>query len=88
MAFWFEHEFRQYPAYIPDKEALSVVASQIVPAGGTESRLADALPYRPAAALAKLINRELVEFAGGHVGYAQVPVAFAAQLRELLSHDN
>ncbi len=86
MRFWFEHELRQYPAYIPNEEALALVASQIVPAGGAEGRVADPLPYRLAAALAKLIDRDLVEFVGGHDGYMQDPSEFAATLREVLGH--
>jgi hypothetical protein len=33
MTFWMEHEFRQYPAYHPDLDALAAVAEKIVPAG-------------------------------------------------------
>jgi pimeloyl-ACP methyl ester carboxylesterase len=87
MKFFFEHEFRQYPAYVPDFDALTLVASQIVPAGGKQSRLANAMPYRPAVNLAKLIGRELVEFSGGHVGYVMVPSEFAAQLRVSLARE-
>ena len=34
MTFWMEHEFRQYPAYHPDFDALAALAGKIVPAGG------------------------------------------------------
>lgn len=81
MRFWFEHEFLQYPAYVANIDLLKALGPKLVPAGGTQSRLAGAMPYFPAVALARLVGRELVEFPGNHVGYVMVPSEFAAQLR-------
>jgi len=84
MAFWMEHEFRQYPAYHPDLDALAAVAEKIVPAGGRHSRANGSMPFLPVIALAGRIGRDVAEFPGGHLGYAQHPDEFAAELGRLL----
>jgi pimeloyl-ACP methyl ester carboxylesterase len=84
MTFWMEHEFRQYPAYHPDLDTLAAVAQKIVPAGGRDSREKGHMPFLPVAALAGRLGRGIAEFPGGHVGYAEHPGDFAAQLGRLL----
>ena len=87
MTFWMEHEFRQYPAYHPDLDALAAVAEKIVPASGRHSREKGNMPFLPVAALAGRLVRDIAEFPGGHVGYAEHPDDFATQLGRLLSAD-
>ena len=87
MTFWMEHEFRQYPAYHPDLDALAAVAEKIVPAGGRDSREKGNMPFLPVVTLAGRLGRAIAEFPGGHVGYAENPGDFAAQLGRLLGAD-
>jgi pimeloyl-ACP methyl ester carboxylesterase len=87
MTFWMEHEFRQYPAYHPDLDALAAVAEKIVPAGGKDSRERGNMPFLPVAALAGRLGRDIVEFPGGHVGYAEHPDDFATLLGRVLAAD-
>ncbi len=87
MTFWMEHEFRQYPAYHPDLDALAAVAEKIVPAGGRDSREKGNMPFLPVVTLAGRLGRAITEFPGGHVGYAENPGDFAAQLGRLLGAD-
>lgn len=84
MTFWMEHEFRQYPAYHPDLGALAAVAEKIVPAGGRDSREQGTMPFLPVVTLAGRLGRDIAEFPGGHVGYAEHPGDFAAELGRLL----
>jgi len=82
-AFWLEHELRTYPRFAADMAALRAVAGQLVLGVGREPRgekLAGA-----ARVLAASLQVPVVEFAGGHIGYATDPVEFAAQLAELLA---
>jgi pimeloyl-ACP methyl ester carboxylesterase len=87
MTFWMEHEFRQYPAYHPDFDALAAVAEKIVPAGGRDSREQGNMPFLPVVTLASRLGRDIAEFPGGHIGYAQHPGDFATQLVRLLGAD-
>ena len=87
MTYWMEPEFRQYPAYYPDLGALAAVADKIVPAGGRDSREKGSMPFLPVATLAARLGRDLAEFPGGHVGYAEHPGDFATQLARLLGAD-
>ncbi len=87
MTFWMEHEFRQYPAYHPDLDALAAVAEKIVPAGGRDSREKGTMPFLPVVKLAGRLGRDIAEFPGGHVGYAEHPGDFATQLDRLLGAD-
>ena len=73
MTFWMEHEFRQYPGYHPDLDALTAVAEKIVLAGGRDSRESGSMPFLPNVALGRRLGREIVEFPGGHVGYLEHP---------------
>ena len=87
MTFWMEHEFRQYPAYHPDLDALAAAAEKIVPAGGRDSREKGNMPFLPVVTLAGRLGRVIAEFPGGHVGYAEYPGDFAARLGRLLGTD-
>jgi acetyltransferase/esterase len=87
MTFWMEHEFRQYPAYHPDLDALAAAAGKIVPAGGGDSREKGNMPFLPVVTLARRLGRDIAEFPGGHVGYAEHPGDFATQLGRLLGAD-
>jgi acetyltransferase/esterase len=87
MTFWMEHEFRQYPAYHPDFDALAAVADKIVPAGGRVSREKGSMPFQPVVTLAGRLGRDIAEFPGGHVGYGEHPDEFAARLGRLLGAD-
>ncbi|GHF05511.1 alpha/beta fold hydrolase [Streptomyces morookaense] len=81
--FFLSHVMRPSSRCAPDVSALAAVADRIVLAGGRESRTHDV--HRPVAVLARELGRELVEFPGGHVGYAKCPAAFAAQLADILA---
>jgi acetyltransferase/esterase len=79
---FFEHEMRQYPRVVPDLAALQRVARRLVLAVGCESR--GLFPYLPNMVLAERLGLNVVEFPGGHIGYATYPTAFAEQLAEVL----
>jgi pimeloyl-ACP methyl ester carboxylesterase len=85
MTFWFEHELRQYPAYLVNMANVEAVADKLLLAGGTQSRESGAMPYLPVAQLAKRLHREVVEFPGGHTGYVERPGPFAQHLESVLS---
>jgi acetyltransferase/esterase len=87
MTFWMKHEFRQYSAYHPDFDALAVVAEKIVPAGGRDSREKGNMPFLPVVTLAGRLGRNIAEFPGGHLGYAEHPGDFATRLVRLLGAD-
>jgi pimeloyl-ACP methyl ester carboxylesterase len=82
-AFWLARELRTYPRFAPDLAALRAAAGQLVLAVGRESP--DVPLARPSRVLAASLGARLVEFVGGHVGYAIDPVAFAAELAPLLT---
>jgi pimeloyl-ACP methyl ester carboxylesterase len=87
VTFWMEHEFRQYPAYHPDFDALAAVAGKIVPAGGRDSRANGSMPFLPLITLAGRLGRDIAEFPGGHLGYAEHPRDFATRLGQVLGAD-
>lgn len=80
--FWFEHELRQYPRYVPNATALWAERARLILAGGRDSR--DKFPYLPNIVLARMFGLNLVDFPGGHVGYVTHPREFAEQLAEVL----
>ncbi|MFJ2904640.1 MULTISPECIES: alpha/beta fold hydrolase [unclassified Streptomyces] len=81
--FFLAHMLRPSTRYLPDLDAVAAVAARIAVAGGTGSR--DQTVHRPARALAAHLAQELVEFPGGHVGYAKHPHEFATVLRRTLA---
>ncbi|MBN6039916.1 alpha/beta fold hydrolase [Amycolatopsis sp. 195334CR] len=72
-----------FMTYRPDLDRLRTLSSQLVLAGGQDSR--GELPYRPAAQLAETFGTELVHFPGGHTGLTTHPTEFAEHLRLSLS---
>ncbi|MBB4927464.1 alpha/beta fold hydrolase [Kitasatospora kifunensis] len=82
-AFFLGHVMRPSTHFVPDLTALATLADRIVVAGGHDSR--DHLIHRPAAALAERLGSDLVDFPGGHAGYAKHPAEFAEQLAEVLA---
>ncbi|WP_269856075.1 alpha/beta fold hydrolase [Streptomyces sp. RPT161] len=81
--FFLAHVMLPSSRCVPDLTALAAVADRIVTAGGRESRTYDV--HRPAVVLAQRLGRGLVEFPGGHVGYAKHPASFAQQLAGILA---
>ncbi len=82
-ALWFEREVRDYPALVPDVDALTAVADQLVLGGGDTSR--DDFPYQPNRVLSTLLGVPITHFPGGHVGFVTHPGEFAAALSALLA---
>jgi pimeloyl-ACP methyl ester carboxylesterase len=83
LGYWFEHELRQYPAAHLDLQPLQAHADRIIPAAGRDSH---GYPCRQATeALAKQLDRQLIDLPGGHVGCVAQPADFAAELLQALS---
>jgi pimeloyl-ACP methyl ester carboxylesterase len=80
---WFEREVRDYPAVVPDVEALRAVAGRLVLGGGDTSR--DDFPYQPNRVLSARIGVPITHFPGGHVGFVTRPGEFADALSALLT---
>ena len=80
---FFGHGLLPIALYVPDFAALQNAPSRVVVAGGTASR--GELAQRTAAALAERLGTPLVEFPGGHGGFASDAEEFAAVLRRTLS---
>ena len=83
MAFFLEHELRQYAAVTPDLAALRAAGGRVVLASGRDSE--GALPSRPNLVLAERLGTEVVDFPGDHVGYVRHPAEFAARLEEVMT---
>lgn len=81
--FFLAHVMRPFTRFVPDFAALAPLAGRIVVAGGEDSRTHDV--HRPAVALAERLDKELVMFPGGHVGYAKWPDEFGLLLRTVLA---
>lgn len=80
---FFLHGLLPITLYEPDLAALRVAPTRIVIAGGTTSR--GELAQRTAAALAERLGTPLVEFPGGHGGFATDAEDFVAVLRRTLA---
>jgi pimeloyl-ACP methyl ester carboxylesterase len=80
--FWFEHELRQYTRAALDLTALRAAKDQLVLVGGHDSR--EYFPYRPNTVLAEILHLQVIDFPGGHVGYATRAPEFAEQLASVL----
>lgn len=78
-----EHMLCPFTATAPDLPALRDAARKLVLAVGRDSRTQEPL-HGPASRLAELLNRQLVEFPGGHVGCTEHPQEFAEQLMSVL----
>jgi clorobiocin biosynthesis protein CloN7 len=80
---FFGHGLLPIALYEPDFTALRDAPTRVVVAGGTTSR--GELAQRTAAALAQRLGTPLVEFPGGHGGFASDAEDFAAVLRRTLA---
>jgi pimeloyl-ACP methyl ester carboxylesterase len=74
-------EMRSFIGYRPDFDAIRAGGSVVVLAAGTAS---DPRPRQMADAAASALGVEVAAFPGGHTGPLDVPVPFAARLREVL----
>jgi pimeloyl-ACP methyl ester carboxylesterase len=80
--FFLAHDTSAVRGFTPDVEALKAQRAKLVLGGGSAAR--EALPFRCAAALAKAVGLELVEFKGAHNAHTAQPTAFAEKLASLL----
>lgn len=80
---FFRHGLLPIALYEPDLGALRVASTRVVVAGGTTSR--GEFAQRAAAALAERLGTPLVDFPGGHGGFATDAEDFAAVLRFTLA---
>lgn len=81
-AFFLAHVVRPFTRYVPDLGALIASAARVTVAGGLSSRTQDI--HRPTPALAERLGRPVLDFPGGHVGYAKYPEEFARILTGVL----
>ena len=82
MAYWFEHELRQYPATRFDIGALKAQADRLALAAGEEMR---GYPtFDIIEAMAGEFDKAVTILPGGHVGYATKPEPFARALAQML----
>jgi pimeloyl-ACP methyl ester carboxylesterase len=80
---FFGHGLLPIVLYEPDLAALRIAHTRVVIAGGTTSR--GDFAQRTAATLAERLGTPLVEFPGGHVGFATDAEDFVAVLRPTLA---
>jgi clorobiocin/coumermycin A biosynthesis protein CloN7/CouN7 len=80
---FFGHALLPIALYQPDLSALQDTTARVVVAGGTSSK--GEFPQRTAAALADRLGTPLIDFPGGHGGFASDPRDFAAVLRRTLT---
>jgi clorobiocin biosynthesis protein CloN7 len=80
---FFGHGLLPVALYEPDLAALQVASVRVVVAGGTTSK--GELAQRTAAALAERLGTPLVDFPGGHAGFASDAEDFVAVLRRTLA---
>jgi pimeloyl-ACP methyl ester carboxylesterase len=80
---FFGHGLLPIALYEPDISALQAAPARVVVARGTSSE--GQFPWRAAVALAERLRTPLVDFPGGHVGFASDPQDFAAVLRRTLA---
>ena len=82
MAYWFEHELRQYPATRFDIGALKAQADRLALVAGEEMR---GYPtFEITEAMAREFDKAMTILPGGHVGYATKPEPFAMALAQML----
>jgi pimeloyl-ACP methyl ester carboxylesterase len=80
---FFGHGLLPIALYQPDISALQTAPSKVIVAAGSASK--NQFPRRAAAALAESLGTPLVDFPGGHVGFATHAKDFAPILRRLLA---
>jgi pimeloyl-ACP methyl ester carboxylesterase len=83
LAFFLTYDAPAVRRYRLDRPALLAVSTRIVPAAGSSSSAS--MAHSCAVALAGLLGQPLVEFPGGHSGFALRPAAFAVQLDRVLA---
>ena len=82
MAYWFEHELRQYPATRFDIGAIKAQADRLALVAGEEMR---GYPtFEITEAMAREFAKAMTILPGGHVGYATKPEPFAMALAQIL----
>ena len=86
MDFFLKHDVPAVRQFEFQTDQLVSLRDKIIVTAGRTSR--GKMPHRCAEALAKLLNRHIVELAGGHVGYLTHPQAFSKELHKLLSGEN
>jgi len=79
---FFRHGLLPIALYEPDLSALEGTPVRVVVAGGTTSK--GQFAQRTAVALAERLGTPLIDFPGGHTGFASDPLDFAAFLRRAL----
>jgi clorobiocin biosynthesis protein CloN7 len=80
---FFEHGLLPIALYEPDLAALRLPRPRVFVAAGTTSTAE--LAHRAATELAERLGTPLVEFPGGHTGFASDPESFVAVLRRTLA---
>ena len=80
---FFEHGLLPIALYQPDFSALEAAPTRLIVAGGTASK--GQFPQRTAAALAGRLGTPLMDFPGGHAGFASEPKEFASVLKRTLT---
>jgi clorobiocin biosynthesis protein CloN7 len=80
---FFGHGLLPIALYRPDLAALQSGPARVVVAGGTTSK--GEFPQRTAAALAEHLGTPLIDFPGGHAGFASDARDFAPVLRRTLA---
>lgn len=80
---FFAHMIRPFSRYLPDIAALLSSSTRIVVGRGATST--GQLPNRTAAALATELGVDVVDFPGGHGGFAEDPAQFALLVRRILA---
>jgi hypothetical protein len=79
--FSFEHMEEPTTFWVPDLPALRTTTTRLIVAVGEEStgQLCD----RTSSALAAALDRAVVSFPGGQIGFVDDPASFAARLRDV-----
>jgi hypothetical protein len=80
---FFGHGLLPIALYQPDYCALEVAPARVIVGGGTTSR--GQFAWRTAVALADRIGTPVIDFPGGHGGFASDAKDFAAVLRRILA---
>ena len=80
---FFRHGLLPIALFQPDFSALQGAPTRVVVAGGTTSK--GQFAQRTAVALAERLGTPLIDFPGGHAGFASDPVDFAGVLRRILA---
>jgi len=80
---FFEHGLLPIALYQPDISALQAGPARVIVGGGTTSR--GQFAQRSAAALAERLGTPLLDFPGGHTGFASNPAEFAPILQRALA---